>query len=42
MSIKCEKCGHQRWYVLSATKYLLCIDCGHQQPRTNEEMSLNG
>ncbi len=40
MSIKCNKCSGKRWYVLSATKYLLCIDCGNQQPngKNDEEV----
>ena len=40
MNVKCEECAGQRWYVLSATKYLLCIDCGHQQPTIKNEEEL--
>ena len=28
----CPQCGAYNWYDLKETEYLLCLDCGHQEP----------
>ena len=28
----CSNCGKSNWYDLNATGYLLCLECGHQEP----------
>ena len=28
----CSECGGYNWYDLTATEYLMCLDCGHQEP----------